>query len=71
MCHCYIEPTTIYGVSKLAGEALCNYYYKKFGIDVRSIRYPGIIGCKSIPGGGKTDYDVDIFNFVGPSICLA
>ena len=56
------EPITIYGVSKLAGENLCNYYYKKFGIDVRSIRYPGLIGWESMPGGGTTDYAVDIFH---------
>jgi len=56
------QPTTIYGVTKLAGENLCNYYYNKFGIDVRSIRYPGLIGWESMPGGGTTDYAVDIFH---------
>jgi nucleoside-diphosphate-sugar epimerase len=56
------EPTTIYGVTKLAGENLCNYYHKKFGIDVRSIRYPGLMGWESMPGGGTTDYAVDIFH---------
>ena len=56
------EPISIYGVTKLAGENLCNYYHSKFGIDVRSVRYPGLIGWESMPGGGTTDYAVDIFH---------
>ncbi len=56
-----IEPTTMYGVTKYAGELLCQYYNKKFGLDVRSIRYPGLISWKSEPGGGTTDYAVEIF----------
>ncbi len=57
-----IEPTTVYGISKYAGEFWCNYFFQRFGVDVRSLRYPGLISYKSAPGGGTTDYSVEIFH---------
>ena len=59
---CVMDPNTVYGVSKLAGERWCEYYFQKYGLDVRSIRYPGLISWKAAPGGGTTDYAIHIFH---------
>jgi len=56
-----MDPTSVYGITKLAGERWCEYYFRRYGVDVRSLRYPGLIGYKTPPGGGTTDYAVDIY----------
>jgi nucleoside-diphosphate-sugar epimerase len=60
--YCIMDPNTVYGISKLAGERWCEYYFERYGLDIRSIRYPGLISWKAAPGGGTTDYAIHIFH---------
>lgn len=60
--HTVMDPTTVYGITKQAGERYCDYYFRRYGLDVRSLRYPGLIGWRAEPGGGTTDYAVDIYH---------
>jgi nucleoside-diphosphate-sugar epimerase len=59
--HTVLEPTTMYGVTKLTGESLCHYYFGRYGVDVRSLRYPGLVTYRAFSGGGTTDYSVEMF----------
>jgi len=63
-----LNPTTAYGISKLAGEQWCAYYHDRYGLDIRSLRYPGLISYKTLPGGGTTDYAINIFHSAGRGI---